>query len=142
MLDLYTCKNRIPLLVISWSAIWLYCWRDYCSSKYWKIATVLKIYLNSRLQGCKNIRPKIHKSFPWYIVYQRFCRPLWITVDIIFSERRRNQKNAKPQVLVHGLASHFDAQLWKSCIIHNPFLFVNTFFEFIFIFSFFYFNYY
>jgi hypothetical protein len=40
-----------------------------------------------------------------------------LTTDIVFFERRRHQKNAKPQVLILGLAPCFILQLRKSGII-------------------------
>ena len=57
---------------------------------------------------------KIYKSIAWYIIYQGIVRAVQLTTDIVFFERRRHQKNAKPQVLILGLAPCFILQLRKS----------------------------
>ena len=84
---------------------------------------------------CQNIRQKIYKSIAWYIIYLGIVRAVQLTTDIVFFERRRHQKNAKPQVLILGLAPCFILQLRKSGIITLLLLFVNTFLHFISIFS-------
>ena len=48
------------------------------------------------------------------IIYLGIVRAVQLTTDIVFFERRRHQKNAKPQVLILGLAPCFMLQLRKS----------------------------